>query len=148
MNNVNCEDARKFLEMLDSMPGNYTKLREQLAAKAYPEKIINLTGHDVTVLDDDNQVIAVFPKQSVHNVCTAALENLETRTICGVPVHYRTCADVYNLPEPEPNVFYIVSSITAYCVKEDRDDLLTISGQVKDAMGRIIGCRRLIRMVR
>lgn len=146
--NVSHEDARKFLEMLEGMSGNYTKLREQLEAKAYPEKIINLTPHDINLLDENNQVIKVFPCAKPHNVCTAEIDTTEIREVGGVPVHFRTCNNVYNLPDPEPKVFYIVSSIAAYCVGDTRNDLLTVSGQVRDASGRTIGVRRLVHMER
>ena len=146
--NATSEDARKFLELLDSVPGNYTKLREHLEKQAYPDRIINLTGHDITILDEDNQVVDVLTGRTPHYVCSAALEKRNERIVCGIPVHDRVCTSIYNLPDPVPNTYYVVSSITAYCIPEERDDLLTVSDQVRDAAGRVIGCRSLIRLVR
>lgn len=150
MNNVNVsrEDARKFLEMLDSLPGNYTRLREQLAAKAYPEKIINLTPHDITILDEYNREVAVLPGTVADKCASVYLENVNETEINGVPVFDREIQKLVNLPEPEPNVYYVVSAITERCLPEYRPDILTVCKQVRDSYGRVIGCRGLAHMVR
>lgn len=50
--------------------------------------------------------------------------------------------DVENLPAPEPETIYVVSSIVAQRVPE-RNDVYIPNESVRDESGRIIGCRSL-----
>lgn len=49
-------------------------------------------------------------------------------------------------PEPHPDVFYIVPLVSALAART-RTDLLSPYKKVRDATGRIVGCRHLQRVV-
>ena len=105
--------------------------------------IINLTGHDVTILRDDNTVAQVFP--SLGNVrvnqTTIRAEGFDS---VNYPISH-TSFGTATLPEYEHGVYYIVSSIVRL-VYPNRYDLLVPSEIVyeKTSRGKIVlGCRSL-----
>ena len=109
-------------------------------------EIVNLTPHEVKVLDDDDSVIATFPSSGVarasqHNVLVGEIES--------IPVVKTEFGEVSGLPEPTGGVVFIVSRITAEAAQaqgRSTDDLLTTSGAVRDSQGRIVGCRAFARL--
>lgn len=105
-------------------------------------KIVNLTPHDVRLLDTDGKQIAVYPSAGIARA-TSSREVVDTLDIDGVPVkvHATTFGQVEGLPEQQNSgVYYIVSAITARAAI-GRNDLLLTDDTVRDAEGRIIGCR-------
>lgn len=108
--------------------------------------IKNLTPHAVNLCDADGNVFATFEstgtiaraKQTDVPSGTITVNGIElalVRTEFGSPV---------DLPETEEGVYLVVSIITANAAKASgrtTDDLLITSNPVRDADGRIVGCR-------
>ena len=103
-------------------------------------RIINLTPHSVTFVDDaGNTVLTVDPSGQVAR-CSVVREKVGT--IAGIPVNKSRFGKVENLPEPQEGTIYIVSSLAAQAVPE-REDVFITDDAVRDEQGRIIGCRAL-----
>lgn len=104
-------------------------------------KIVNLTPHAVRLLAADGSLIAEFPSVGVARAASTR-KPAEMLDICGaeIPVNITTFGDVENLPPQEDGVRYIVSAITARAAGY-RSDLLLTDDTVRDADGKIVGCR-------
>lgn len=62
-----------------------------------------------------------------------------------VPVHQTAYGEVYDLPEERPDTWLVVSLLVAQACPQRRD--LLIPGEaIRDAEGRIVGCRGLARI--
>lgn len=103
------------------------------------KKIVNLTPHTITVLNEKNEVSCEFPSQGV---ARAAQSREKVTDILGIPVNKTVFGEVQDLPEPEEDTIYIVSALTAQAAP-DRTDLYIVDDLVRDEAGRIIGCRAL-----
>ncbi|MFC0903824.1 hypothetical protein ACFHWD_03850 [Clostridium sp. MT-14] len=62
-----------------------------------------------------------------------------------IPINRTVFGDIENLPEPQPDTIFVVSSIVAQAA-QNRDDLFIPDDTVRDENGRIIGCRALARI--
>jgi len=119
-------------------------------------KIINLTPHTVTILDNDNNVMTAFPS-SGNARCSQTTQKsgeievnhlyhkdgpLEITFPAVIPITSTCFGEVVDLPSPSADTYYIVSRIvmTAW---PDRKDLLVPNELVRDGEGRIIGCKSL-----
>lgn len=103
-------------------------------------KMINLTPHAVTFYSSDGDTVL----QTVPSSGTARAEQ-ERRSIGSVnniPVFKTSYGAVEGLPDPENGTIYIVSVLTAQAAP-NRDDLYITDNLVRDAGGRILGCRAL-----
>ena len=101
-------------------------------------KVRNLTPHNVTILDTQNNVVKEYPAELPKEQLPRLEEEVtENGTIDRVPLKVKRYKDCINLPEKEPGVYLIVSGLIASTVK--RDDLL-ITNTVRDSNGQIIGC--------
>ncbi len=108
-------------------------------------EIVNLTPHEVKVLDDDDNVIATFPSVGV---ARARQHDVPAGEIESIPVVKTEFGEVSGLPEPTEDAVFIVSRITVEAAQaqgRSTDDLLVTSGAVRDSRGRIIGCRAFAR---
>lgn len=106
------------------------------------DQIINLTPHTVTVIGEDGKTV-VFPSEG--NARASQVLN-PACTICNVDVVSIAYGETDGLPEPEPGIYYIVSTITANAAKTEgryTGDLLVTVNPVRDEKGAIIGCRYL-----
>lgn len=112
-------------------------------------ELVNLTPHAVMVVDDGNVKVTITP-------CGVVARARQTDEIVGevmvdgqaVTLVESVFGEVEDLPEPTEGVAYIVSFITVSAARahgRPTSDLLTTSGPVRDADGRIIGCRQLAR---
>lgn len=115
-----------------------------------PIEFLNLTPHDVNVLDENNEVIVTFvsiahPEFPVRlpvntedlgyfDVGPARVFEGETQ----VNLVRNTYGQIENLPEPRPNTLFIVSSVVH--AHSERADLVVPSPLVRDDTGRVIGC--------
>lgn len=110
-------------------------------------EIRNLTPHAIHVLGEDNQVVLTLPASGVVARATTSRSCVGTVDVDGVavPVNAASFGDVTGLPDPQPGVAFVVSAITAQAVR-DRDDVFIVDDSVRDADGRIIGCRALARV--
>ena len=118
------------------------------------KKIINLTPHEVRLLDDEGNTVAVFPSEGVVRLeekkeLIGYLEEervtfgiyddpYESPSVARIPV-YRKEFGATNLPEKREGVYYIVSSLVAQAFP--RDDFLVPDQLVRDSEGRVIGAR-------
>ena len=65
-----------------------------------------------------------------------------------LPLYSYDFGEVVNLPEPSKGTIYIVSKMVAEAVAEntDRCDVYIVAETIRDAAGRIIGCKGLSRL--
>lgn len=108
-------------------------------------EIRNLTPHAIHVLGEDNQVVPTLPASGVVARAATSRSCVGTVDVDGVAVNATSFGDVTGLPDPQPGVAFVVSAITAQAVR-DRDDVFIVDDSVRDADGRIIGCRALARV--
>ncbi len=92
------------------------------------------------MLDNQDQQLAVFPRSDAPARLLADFQIVEE--IDGVPLGTLTLGAVTGLPTPNDAMMYIVSSLVREA-SADRTDLLVIAEEVRDATGRIVGCRGL-----
>lgn len=105
-------------------------------------KIINLQRHPVTVVPHDKAQPVTFPSEGMVQV-RMKVDDLTPNGVVkdGFWVYTR------DLPKPQPETLYIVSSLVAMfeLYVNDRTDLLFPWGLIKDSNGRVHGCRALCR---
>lgn len=109
-------------------------------------RIVNLTPHEVKIVDGGNNVVAVFPSDGV---ARASQHDVLVDEINSIPVVKTEFGEVLGLPEPTEGTVFIVSRITVEAARAQglsTDDLLVTSGAVRDDQGRIVGCRALARL--
>jgi len=109
-------------------------------------RIVNLTPHEVKIVDGGNNVVAVFPSDGVAWV---SQYDVLVDEINSIPVVKTEFGEVLGLPEPAEDTVFIVSRITVEVARArglNTDDLLITSGAVRDDQGRIVGCRALARL--
>ncbi|MEM4202481.1 MAG: hypothetical protein QXS54_00280 [Candidatus Methanomethylicaceae archaeon] len=108
--------------------------------------VINLTPHKVVVITEDenhNPYVYEFPPSGV----IARVSSTQTEVTCinGIPVVKTEIGEVENLPEPQDDTIYIVSSLVAQALAGKRDDVVapdTGSTAYRDEEGRITAVRR------
>lgn len=108
---------------------------------AYEYSYINLTPHDINIVNDDGDLIFTIPP-------CGEVARVSTRTeIVGyvdfdIPLTQTVFGEVEGLREPVKGVYQIVSSLVKQrCL--DRDDVVIPNESVRDEHGRIIGCKSL-----
>ena len=102
--------------------------------------IRNLTPHDVNLYHGAD-VIATFPSEGIARASQYAAP---MGTVDGFPLVSMTYREPVGLPEPEPGVYLIVSSLTAQAAKNygrPTDDLLLTALPVRNGTGAIVGCQ-------
>ena len=112
-------------------------------------KVINLTPHEVRIVDESNALIVAIPSSGV---ARAEQRDESAGSIefegSSIPV-VKTEFGGVELPEPTEGVVYIVSNITVQAAKavgRSVEDLLFPSGvPIRDVNGQIIGVRALAR---
>ena len=113
-------------------------------------EIMNLTPHEVSIVDEDGNVIVKIAPSGVVARARQTDEIVGEVVVDGqtVTLVESVFGEVEGLPEPAEGVAFIVSFITVSAARahgRSTADLLTTSGPVRDAEGRIIGCRALAR---
>lgn len=105
--------------------------------------IKNLTPHAITFVSENGEPILVIETSG-----TVARVSVKTETIgefAGIPMTKSVYSDVVDLPDPQPDTVYVVSSLVAQrCT--DRNDVFIPNESVRDEQGRIIGCKSLGRV--
>lgn len=101
---------------------------------------LNLTPHTINILDRNDQEVMVIPAYGVIARCQQREEIV--MTIEGIDVSRQNFGDVECLPEPQENIYYIVSRLVAMAAP-DRHDLLIPGPLVRDENGQPRGCRGL-----
>ena len=107
--------------------------------------IVNLTPHALNFMPEgpDGPTVTIPPSGLV---ARCAVDRVQVNTIAvdgiTVPVNRTQFGAVTDLPDPQPDTIYIVSSLVAQAVP-DRQDVYITDDAVRDDQGRIIGCRAL-----
>jgi len=106
-------------------------------------QLINLTPHEVRVLDVQGNLLVVFPPTDAARVSRLDIPGKPIRfNGVTIPV-FTTDFGSVDLPLPQKETFYIVSSVTALVAEASSRsaiDLLIPSGLVRDGAGCVIGC--------
>ncbi|KEJ93182.1 hypothetical protein [Synergistes jonesii] len=102
------------------------------------KKLINLTPHEICVYMDDGDILVIPPDETPARCVESSQKIYELN---GVPVVIKKYGDVEGLPEKEPGHAYIVSIIVANAVRGTRGDVYITADLVRDASGRVVGCR-------
>lgn len=111
-------------------------------------EIINATPHELVIFDEDHNPLLRLPKSgrpfrvaertTTHEPITAADHR--------IPVVRISFAEIEPpLPAPVDGTWWVTSHLVAAAAPE-RDDLLIPTQVVRDAAGRILGCRALGRL--
>ena len=103
-------------------------------------KIINLTQHNVNIVNKEGKIIKVFEPSGIVARCTQSTTTLGK--INDIPITQSTFGEVEGLPQEEKNTFFIVSRLVLSACK-DRHDLLVPNELIRDENGNIIGCKSL-----
>lgn len=104
-------------------------------------KIANLTPHSITFVKESGNLV-IEPSGTIARVSTSTQVIGE---IDGVPITETVFGEIENLPEPQEDTVFLVSSLVAQRCKE-RSDVFIPNESVRDSEGRIIGCRSLGRI--
>ena len=104
--------------------------------------IINLTPHTINICNEDGTIVKSFESNGIARAKQTAevVGNLD-----GVELVSMKFGEPEDLPEYAEGTYYVVSIITANAAKavgRRVDDLLITADPVRDADGRIIGCKR------
>ena len=106
-------------------------------------QVINLTPHSITFCDPEGKPVrTVAPSGTLARVSS---RTKVTGELAGIPVTETIYDDVVGLPEEKEDTIYLVSSLVAQRVPE-RKDVFIPSESVRDAEGRIVGCKSLGRI--
>jgi hypothetical protein len=111
-------------------------------------KIINLTPHPITI---GSLTIAPTSPPARAGEWVEAAGPIAADDGTTIPTSWVTYTRLEDLPDPAPDVYYVVSLVvaqTAAAMHRSTADLLTPGEQVRDATGRIIGCKSLARVGR
>jgi len=108
-------------------------------------RFVNLTPHEVRILDEKGNPALVVPPSGVQARVNASF--VEVRKILGIPVHRAVYGEVQGLPpEPEPNTIYIVSSLVLTALPEKFRGCTVAPNTnpgfvVRDSAGNIVGVK-------
>lgn len=105
-------------------------------------RLINLTGHDLTLSDSKGQTAKLqsYGRARVKSNVVER-EKIDYEGI-QIPLLDLVEQSVIKLPEPELDVIYIVSGLTAAAA--NRPDVLAPSRVTRDNNGRVTECRALL----
>ena len=142
--------ARSQMVEIDGDCGiSVDKVPVYLCRKVEMYIVRNYTPHDINVYDDENNVVVTYPSMGVARVTEKKYhaETIDVRRWNGnkfIPITYKSFGEVTGLPNDKyangRPVLYIVSGYVKSALP-DRHDLITPDDPVRDADGRIIGCR-------
>jgi len=110
-------------------------------------EIINLTPHDINVVDDNGNV-HTFPRSGTiarvdtHTEYHRGWEVYEGEDVW-IPLAHERDGEVIDLPEPKDGVDYIVSARVRNAVPH-RKDVFSPGGLVRDDDGKVVGCSCLV----
>ncbi len=108
------------------------------------DKVINLTGHDVTIKSKSGDIVIPAIEERVKaRYETHELKILKTK-YGDIPLTKNFYHISKRLPPEEPNTYYIVSKIAAE-VNPLRNDLVIINGLIRDGY-KPIGCKSLAKI--
>jgi hypothetical protein len=108
-------------------------------------KLVNLTPHDINVVNENGEVLlTVHPSGTVAR-CSEQVKKLGDTAIddgkgsfVTMPLIHKTLGKVTDLPEPQEGTLYITSLAVAKAVPE-RYDVVVPGEAYRDKSGRIVG---------
>lgn len=108
-------------------------------------KLINLSEHEVVIYAPDEKTVIFRLPGCRKEVCARVEEKRHpAETVMAddteIPVTYTEYGEVYNLPDEEKGVGYIVSGMVLAAVTTYRRDVFCPGPAVRDENKRIIGC--------
>lgn len=103
-------------------------------------QLINLTPHPVLLLKPDGSKSTILPSGKVARCAT---KRKFVRTICDMPVYEVSYGEVEDVPKPEHEKFFIVSTLVKEALKGQRFDLVSPIDFIRDQKGNISGCKGL-----
>jgi hypothetical protein len=101
--------------------------------------IINKTPHPLNLVNLQGDVVIIAPTLPAARV-EAPRTGIDP--VAGFPVSYVTLGKVVDLPEPQPDTIYVVSSMVLDRVP-DRVDVFAPGELIRDDDGRVIGANGL-----
>lgn len=108
--------------------------------------IRNLTPHCIVMVDENGAVVREYKSEGI---ARATQSNIQVGEVDGIPLMETSFGETIDLPEYQPDVYLIVSIITANAAKANGrrvDDLLITTDTVRDETGRIVGCKAFARI--
>jgi hypothetical protein len=110
-------------------------------------KLVNVTPHTIAIYDENGQeLILTVPPSGVVARCEETTERVGSVFVEGreIPLVVKRYGRVTDLPEPKPDVRFIVSAIVMLQgAAEGRTDLACPGDLTRDAAGNVIGCKSL-----
>ena len=97
-------------------------------------QFINLTSHTINEITTG---LAIPPSGRVARVKASTIKSAEH---AGVPIYSSTFGDVEGLPEPKPDVIYIVSALALNAVPTNRTDVVSPGSLQRNEHNQPIGC--------
>lgn len=105
-------------------------------------EIINLTPHSINImLGEESIILPPSGKVARCKEVSQQVGTLENK----VPIVKKVFGEVYDLPDPQEGVIYVVSALVAQAAK--RNDVLCPGDPVRDAEGKIVGCQSLCKVI-
>ena len=107
------------------------------------KKLINATPHAINIIGANNEVLLTVEPSGILVRVSQETTDAGLLSVNGVqiPLTDNTFGDVVGLPPQQDDTIIIVSALVASACK--RADLALVNEAVRDAKGRIIGCRSL-----
>lgn len=137
------QENEAAMNLLMHMVHDKIELSELTQAPTIPvtANIINLTPHAINIITDSQTI--TMPASG--NTARVQQKTEVVGNITGIPITVNTFGTVEGLPEEQEGTYYIVSNLVMSALP-NRKDLLFPSEPVRDAEGKIIGCKSLGRM--
>ncbi len=112
-------------------------------------KIVNLTPHTISFLLNDGTTAAIPASGIVARVSvTSVVVGYLNSSSMMIPINRVKYGEVTDLPEPEEETMYIVSSLVLSALAGSRPDVVapdtSPASAVRDADGKIIGVRAVV----
>lgn len=98
---------------------------------------INLTPHVLNVQDKDGYMVEINP-EPISARCSE--ERKFINFVGRFQLDKVSYGSITGLPEPEENVYYIVSNLLLQALHSTRPDVVCTGKAIRDTDGKIIGC--------
>ena len=107
-------------------------------------QLINLCPHDITIVDEDGNIILVLPHEEGRVARVATTETPRENTLgYEFPVVHREWGAVTGLPAPQPGTAFVVSgAVVSAC--PGRADLYSPGRLIRDEHGNPTQCVGLV----
>lgn len=103
--------------------------------------IVNLTPHDVIVVDDNNRVLMNIPTTDM--VARLKTSPEVVGKVNGIPLVKHQCISFINLPDPDPGTMFLVSSlIQQFSLRKDLISPDTGPSCVRDRDRNVLAIRQ------